>query len=231
MRPLIRRSAAMRDRQIERAEHDPRQRAPRPSKSAARQGGTGPGGNPPPATREDISKRHAAIPEAINTAYTIAPISRIASDPNNMPKKSERMKGELRVWLTVDEGTMADEACAKPRHEGEAGRCKAGCEADVVRRTARQDSWLGPASTGMKSNSASPRRRVWKGGSECSSSSGTSKWRTSSDAPTRYGSLRVVLVHGGRPYFQVDRSTLACGLVLCFAARSQPQISRFRWQQ
>lgn len=95
MRPILRRSAAARDRAVQRAEAGA---APRPRKRAlAAAAGTGAGAGGSSRDKMEIAKRHAAIPQAINTAYTIAPISRISADPSSMPKKNERFKGKLRL--------------------------------------------------------------------------------------------------------------------------------------
>lgn len=98
MRPILRRSAAARDRAVQRAEAGA---VPRPKKrSLAAVSGPGAGGSS--RDRMEIAKRHAAIPQAINTAYTVAPISRINADPGTMPKKNERFKGASASAVVCD---------------------------------------------------------------------------------------------------------------------------------
>lgn len=91
MRPILRRSAAARDRAVQRAEANAPPRPKKRSLAASAAGGAGAGGSS--RDKMEIAKRHAAIPQAINTAYTIAPVSRINADPATMPKKNERFKG------------------------------------------------------------------------------------------------------------------------------------------
>lgn len=84
MRPIIRRSAQLRDREVRKAEaSDIPANLPR---ARVRQSA---------ATRDktELSKRHASIPSAINTAYNVAPISRINIDTVAAPKTNSKFKG------------------------------------------------------------------------------------------------------------------------------------------
>ncbi|KAK9895649.1 hypothetical protein P389DRAFT_210537 [Cystobasidium minutum MCA 4210] len=84
MRPIVRRSALARDRVIQRAEAE-RDTTRRP---AAR-----PKGNTKTtAERQEITRRHASIPEAVSAGYTIAPIPKIGNDPSTLPKSNSRFK-------------------------------------------------------------------------------------------------------------------------------------------
>merc|ERR1711939_648762 len=88
MRPIVRRSAQARDRAIARAEAAAPARRARPSQPAA--------GSQKPAESQ-IGKRHAAIPQPINAAYQIAPISNVSQiqvQKSNLRFKSIRSRLE-----------------------------------------------------------------------------------------------------------------------------------------
>lgn len=86
MRPIVRRSALARDRVIQRVEAE-RSTTKRPSSRPK-------GAAAKTAEKQDISRRHASIPEAVAAGYTIAPIARLANDPNMLPKTNSRFKSK-----------------------------------------------------------------------------------------------------------------------------------------
>ena len=79
----------------------------------------------------EIAKRHAAIPQALNTAYTIAPISRITADPGSMPKKNERFKGRLRLCFGRRQGLYTDNYVLATRYEDQARCIPSRCSSHV----------------------------------------------------------------------------------------------------
>lgn len=123
MRPIIRRSAQLRDRNIQRAD------AATPTHHKARSRLV------PAAARDktELSRRHAAIPQALSAAYTVAPISRINADPSTAPKSNVRFKGgDISQLVLLDENWTDYYALRWSRYEG-ATRCLSpGIKANVA---------------------------------------------------------------------------------------------------